>query len=256
MTQIDTITSLQNNYIKLLKKLSIKKYRLEHQKFTVENLKIIKDALNDGYDFDILFVSASFISRNLESFKFIQENSKAQYCIIDEKLFSHFSQLDTAAGIIAIYQIPQAKQMTEASVIYLNNISDPGNLGTILRTALAFNFNNIVLDKSCVDIYNAKTIAAAKNSFFRLHILEDKDASWIRETKLPIYTTSSYGETDLDSFQADDKFCLVLGNESHGVSQEIEALAKKKIKINISDNIESLNVSVASAILLYKLQNN
>lgn len=254
MTQIDTITSLQNNYIKLLKKLSIKKYRLENQKFTVENLKIIKDALKDGYDFQLLFVSASFINRNLDSFHFIQENSKAQYCIIDEKLFSHFSQLDTPAGIIAIYNMPQAKKITKDSVIYLNNISDPGNMGTILRTALAFNFNNIVLDRNCVDIYNAKTIAAAKNSFFRLHILEDKEGDWIKENKLPIYTTSSYGETDLDSFQADDNFCLVLGNESHGVSQEIEALAQKKIKINISDNIESLNVSVASAILLYKLQ--
>lgn len=259
MTQIESITSLQNNHIKLLKKLSIKKYRLEYQKFTVENLKIIVDALKDGYDFETLFVSASFISHNLESFKFIQENSKAQYCIIDEKIFSHFSQLDTASGIIAIYKIPAFKNPSSQktindSVIYLNNISDPGNLGTILRTALAFNFKNIVLDGNCVDIYNAKTIAAAKNSFFKLNIFEDKDGSWILNNKLPIYVTSSYGDMDLDNFEAEDKFCLVLGNESKGVSSKIEDLAHKKIKINISDNIESLNVAVAAAILFYKLQ--
>ena len=254
MKKIESITSLQNSYIKLLKKLVTKKYRLEYRKFTVENLKIIIDALKDGYDFETLFVSIDFINRNIESFKFIQETSKASYCIIDESIFPHFSQLDTPAGIVAIYQIPEAKKITNDSVIYLNNISDPGNLGTILRTALAFNFNNIVLDNNCVDLYNSKTIAAAKNSFFRLNIIQDKDGSWILNNKLPVYITSSYGDTDLNNFVAHDKFCLVLGNESHGVSQEIESLASKKIKINISDNIESLNVSVAAAILFYKLQ--
>ena len=254
MKQIETITSLQNNYIKLLKKLVTKKYRLEYGKFSVENLKIILDALRDGYDFETLFVSRDFINRHLDSFNFLQEKSQASYCIIDEAIFSHFSQLDTPAGIIAIYRIPETKKITNDSVIYLNNIADPGNMGTILRTALAFNFKNIVLDSTCVDLYNAKTISAAKNSFFRLNIFEDKDGSWIANNKLPIYITSSHGDTDLDNFKAHDKFCLVLGNESHGVSPAIENLARRKIKINISDNIESLNVSVAAAILFYKLQ--
>jgi TrmH family RNA methyltransferase len=255
MQKLDTITSLQNNQIKLLKKLALKKYRLEYQQFTVENLTIIIDALRAGYDFECLFVTAEFMTRHLDKFEFIQENSKAGYYVIDEMMSSHFSQLDTPAGITAIYKFPKNKIEGNESVIYLNSISDPGNLGTIMRTALAFNFNNLVLDDNCVDIYNAKTIAAAKDSIFKLNLLEDKDGSWVKNTKLPVYVTSSHGDADLDSFQADDKFCLVLGNESHGVSEEINKLAAKQIKSDISDNIESLNVSVAAAILFYKLRN-
>ncbi len=254
MQKLETITSLQNNHIKLLKKLALKKYRQEYQQFTVENLKIIVDALRAGYDFETLFVTAEFMTRNLDKFQFLQENSRANYYVIDEMMSAHFSQLDTPSGITAIYKIPESQKITDDSVIYLNSISDPGNLGTIMRTALAFNFKNIVLDENCVDVYNAKTIAAAKNSFFMLNLLEDKKGDWIRANKLPVYVTSSHGDADLETFKADDKFCLVLGNESHGVSEEINNLATKKIKIDISDNIESLNVSVAAAILFYKLQ--
>lgn len=254
MQKIETITSLQNSYIKLLKKLASKKYRLEYKRFTVENLKIIIDSLKEGHDFEALFVSPDFVERNYESFKLIQAQSKATYCIIAEKIFSHFSQLDTPAGIVAIYSLVEKNKLSDDSVVYLNNISDPGNLGTILRSALAFNFKNIVLDSNCVDLYNSKTIAAAKNSFFSLNILEDKGGLWLLNNKLPIYITSSYGKTDLNNFKAAKKFCLVLGSESHGISKEIEDLADKRIKINISNKLESLNVSAAAAILFYKLQ--
>lgn len=255
MQKLETITSLQNNHIKLLKKLALKKYRLEYKQFTVENLTIICDALAAGYDFKVLFVTAEFVTRHLDKWQFLKDNSRADYYVIDEMMSSHFSQLDTPTGITAIYDFPENKLEPSESVIYLNGISDPGNLGTIMRTALAFDFDNIVLDGTCVDIYNAKTISAAKNSIFKLNILEDKDGSWIRNTKLPIYVTSSHGESDLENFKADDKFCLVLGNESHGVSEEIFKLASRKLKIDISENIESLNVSVAAAILFYKLRN-
>jgi len=254
MQKLETITSLQNNQIKLLKKLALKKYRYEYQQFTVENLTIIIDALKAGYDFEFLFVTAEFMTRHLDKFEFLKNNSKSSYYVIDEMMSSHFSQLDTPSGVTAIYKFPANNLTPNESVIYLNSISDPGNLGTIMRTALAFNFNNLVLDETCVDIYNAKTIAAAKDSIFKLNILEDKTGNWIKETKLPIYVTSSHGDNDLETFASDDKFCLVLGNESHGVSEEINKLAAKQIKIDISDNIESLNVSVAAAILFYKLR--
>ncbi|MEI6835699.1 MAG: RNA methyltransferase [Candidatus Falkowbacteria bacterium] len=253
MQKLETIASLQNNQIKTLKKLALKKYRYELKQFTVENLTIICDALANGYDFETLFVTAEFMTRHLDKFQFLQENSQANYYIIDEMMSSHFSQLDTPSGITAIYKFPKNKIEDGESIIYLNSISDPGNLGTIMRTALAFNFNNLVLDGTCVDIYNAKTIAAAKNSIFKLNIFEDKDGSWISDTKLPIYVTSSHGDADLETFSAADKFCLVLGNESHGVSEAIDKLALKRLKIDISDHIESLNVSVAAAILFYKL---
>jgi len=254
MQKIETITSVQNNHIKLLKKLALKKYRSEFRQFTVENLTIISDALLAGYDFTALFVTVDFVTHHLDKFQFLQDHSPAPYYIIDETVNRHYSQLDTPSGITAVYPFRETKLIPNQSVIYLNNINDPGNLGTILRTALAFNFNNIVLDATCVDIYNAKTISAAKNSIFMLNIFEDKSGAWLKDNQLPLYVTSSYGDSDLDNFQAADQFCLVLGNESHGVNEAIFNQATKKLKIDISENIESLNVSVAAGILLYKLK--
>jgi len=254
MQKNETITSLQNNHIKLLKKLALKKYRYEYNQFTVENLTIICDALASGYDFETLFVTAEFVTRHLDKFQYLQDNSKGNYHLIDEAINRHYSELDTPSGITAVYKF-QAKPITPGeSVIYLNAVSDPGNLGTIMRTALAFNFTNLVLDENCVDIYNPKTISAAKDSIFKLNILEDKTGDWLKNNKLPLYVTSAKGDSDLNDFKAAKHFCLVLGSESHGISEAIENLADSKIKIDISDKIESLNVSVAAAILFYKLK--
>jgi len=124
-----------------------------------------------------------------------------------------------------------------------------------MRNCLAFNFVNIIVDYKCTDIYNYKTINAAKDSIFKLNIIADKNNKWLKENKniLPIYATSSHQGINLKEFKPTKKFCLVFGNESHGVSDEIIKLAKSKIKIEISKNIESLNVSSSTAILLYIL---
>lgn len=254
MKKLDTISSAQNNHLKLLKKLALKKYRQEQELFVVENLTIIKDALAAGFNFETLFVTPDFVTRNIDKFQFLHENSDAPYYLVEENLNRHYSQLETPSGIAALYHFPKNNMISDDSVVYLNAVSDPGNLGTILRTALAFNFKNIILDANCVDVFNTKTISAAKDSIFKLNILKDEDGSWIRSCQLPIYITSSHGDSNLDDFKAAIKFCLVLGNESHGTSEVINKMAVKKIKIDISDKIESLNVGVAAGILLYKLK--
>ena len=154
---------------------------------------------------------------------------------------------------MAVYNIKN-KNLDKSSVIYLNGINDPGNMGTILRSALAFNFVNIVLDKNCVDIYNQKTINAAKDAIFKLNIIKDEKGNWLDKNKLPIYITSSHSELILDKFKPAKEFCLVLGNESHGVDKKITKLAKANLKIEISSKIESLNVAVAASILFYELK--
>ena len=249
------INSQGNKQIKMLEKLKVKKYRDEFGKFMVENLAIIFDALQDGYDFESLFVTDDFINKHQEKISFLKNNSRAKnFYLIDSNLNKQYSDLDTPSGITAVYKISNNK-LNNSSVIYLNGISDPGNLGTIMRSALAFGFVNLVLDKTCVDIYNSKVISAAKDSFFKLNIVEDKNENWLRENNLPLYATSSHAGVDLAKFKPAKIFCLVLGSESHGISEKIMALAVKKIKIEISSDIESLNVATAAAILLYELKN-
>ncbi len=250
------IQSNQNNKIKLIKKLSLKKYREEEKKFTVENLTIIYDALLSGYDFEFLFITKNFIEKNKEKFDYLKKKSKAiNFYLIDKRINNHYSSLDNPTGITAVYKKISSALDTKKSVIYLNEVSDPGNVGTILRTALAFDFINIIFDDKCADIYNFKTINAAKDSIFKLNVIEDKNNEWIKtKNALPVYAADAHNGISLEKFKPKKPFCLVLGSESRGISDDILNLAEKSIKINISNNIESLNVAAAGAILMYKLQ--
>lgn len=256
MQNLTTIQSNQNSKIKLLKKLSLKKYRQTEKKFTVENLTIIYDALLSGYDFEYLFITKNFIEKNKEKFNCLQKNSKSmKFYLMDEKIKKHYSNLDEPSGITALYKITQSELDNKKSVIYLNGVSDPGNVGNILRTALAFDFINIVVDGGCADVYNFKTINAAKDSIFKLNILEDKDNKWIKtRNNIPVYAADAHNGIFLNNFEPKNPFCLILGNESHGVDKDILKFAEKNLKIKISNNIESLNVSTAAAIFMYELR--
>jgi TrmH family RNA methyltransferase len=257
MIKEEIIASAQNTQIQLLKKLALKKYRLQENKFTVENFVIIFDALEAGFDFEAIFVTSEFINRNKSKFsELLSKTAAGKYYLIDEKLNKHYSQLETPSGITAIYKIKLGSIIKNESVVYLNGISDPGNMGTILRTCLAFGFMNVIIDETCVDIYNSKSISAAKDAIFKINTINDSGLGWLKKNKktLPIYATSSHQGTYLKKFKAAKEFCLVLGSESHGVSEEILALADENIKIEMSDKIESLNVASAAAVLLYELR--
>jgi RNA methyltransferase, TrmH family len=254
MENFQKISSPENERIRLLEKLNSKKYRQKLKQFTVENLAIIIDALKDGYDFEALFVTEDFADKHKEQVEHIQKNSKSQnFYLIDSRLNKRYSSLDTPSGITAVYKITD-KAQDKSSVIYLNGISDPGNLGTIMRSALAFDFFNLVLDEETVDPYNSKVVSAAKDAIFKLNIIEDKTGDWLKENKLPVYASDSHAGEDLISFKPAKTFCLVLGSESHGISPEILKLADKTIKIEMSSKIESLNVGSAAAIMLYELK--
>lgn len=257
MKEINKITSPKNTQIKLLRKLALKKYRRQYQQFTVENLAIIMDALKSGHDFMELFVTQNFIDKHSKKFEYIQERSSKESCyLVSEALNKSYSQLDTSSGITAIYAIKTKLLDNNRSVIYFNGIKDPGNIGTIMRTALAFDVSNVVLDVGCVDIYNFKSVHAAKDAIFKINVLEDEDGTWLQRQKgvMPIYVANSDQGEHLSGVDYQKKFCLVLGNEAHGVSESIVQCADKNIHIEVSNQMESLNVASAASILLYGLR--
>lgn len=256
MQKIGLITSRHNDQVKELKKLGLRKNREESKTFLVENFTIIKDALEAGVDFETLFLTQDFIQRYPDKFTYLETISRASYHIIDEAVNSAYSSLETPSGITAVYRMATQDLIENVPVIYLDNIKDPGNLGTIMRSALAFGFKNIVLGGDCVDLYNPKTIAAAKDSIFKLNILKDEDGTWIKADTRPLYATSSHGGVDLQDFEAAANFCLALGNETSGLPESILQKAEKRIRIEMSSEIESLNVAIASSIILYNLSIN
>jgi len=250
------ITSLDNSKVKQLKKLQLKKYRQDMKMFVVENLVIIKDALRAGYIFEDLFLTEEFVDNHKKDLiELLKKAGVNSYYEMSDKVNRSFSKLDSPAGIAAIYKTQTKELSKNKSVVYLNGINDPGNLGTIFRSALAFGFKNIVVDKNCVDIYNAKVISAAKDSFFKLNIIKDEQEDWLANTQLPIYATNSHQGVDLEKIKIKkNNFCLVFGNETHGVDKSILDKSEQNIKINITKEIESLNVATAASIVLYKFR--
>ncbi|MDD3284976.1 MAG: RNA methyltransferase [Patescibacteria group bacterium] len=254
------IESLENSKIKFLKKLNQKKYREQFSKFSVENFIIIIDAQKSGFDFEELFVTESFIKKNKLKFDLLINNSKNNYeiFIIDEKINKSFSNLETPSGITAIYKRIESKIDFSKKIVYLNNISNPGNMGTILRSALAFGIKNIILDENCVDLYNFKTINSAKDSIFKLNIEFDENLKLLKKIKkqMKIFSTRLEKSSDLKILKKESIFCIVFGNESNGISEKIINLSDDFIKINMTNNIESLNVASSCAIIFHYIYNN
>lgn len=254
--KISEITSKDNAKIKILKQLGQKKYRDESGKFLVENAVIINDAAKAGVFFDAIFATKDFIKKNKEKFDFIVAKSGVdEYFLIDEKINRSFSSLDTAPGIAAVYSKPERKIDFSKPIIYLNAINDPGNVGTILRSALAFGLKNIVIDEYTADIFNPKTISAAKDAIFKLNIEFDKDLKILKEikNKMPVFATRLEESEGLEILKKEKLFCVVLGSESHGVDKKVQEVSDNFIRIPMSGEIESLNVAISAAIVFYEI---
>lgn len=254
MDKIKTISSLDNEKIKYLNKLNNKKERDKNQEFFIENLKTISDALESGFQPRAVFVTEELMgSKNPRIAKIIGQSSEVY--IINEKINKKFSNLETPSGIAAIFpELAGSINISEKN-IYLNAINDPGNLGTILRTALAFGFKNIIIDEHCADIYNFKTINASKDAIFKLNIVVDKKRQVFDRLKsgMKVYSTSLEGGRDPKIIK-DKKYCLVFGSEASGVEQDILDRSDAFIRLEMSREIESLNVAVAAGITIYQLK--
>jgi len=254
------IESKESKKLKDLNKLKLKKYREKQGEFTVENWKIIQDALSDGIIFKELFVTRSFLEKNKRDLeKIFNENNIENLYVIADKLDNNLSSLKTPQGIWAVYKIAKGEINFNQSSVYLNNINDPGNLGTILRSALAFGLENIILDEECVDIYNPKTVQAAKDAIFKLNIVFDKNKEALNSLKqenIKIYATDVTQGTALkDTFKSNENVCIILGNESHGVKSDLLKMADNLINIKTTSKMESLNVAVSGSIIFYEFYN-
>ncbi|MDH4330025.1 MAG: RNA methyltransferase [Candidatus Moranbacteria bacterium] len=258
MQQIE-IKSSDNEKIKTLRKLRSKKYRNKLGLFCVENWTIIFDALKDGNQFESIFVTEEFLKNNEDKMGFIFKNSNVdEYFVISEKVNESFSSLETAPGICVVFRKTERPVELNKKIIYLNAISDPGNLGTIFRSALAFGFENIVLDENCVDAFSPKTIQASKGSIFNLNISFDKNFEILSDAKkmMKIISTDVEKGKNLKDFSSKEIFCLVLGNETRGVDEEIKKMCDEFLNIKIDSRMESLNVAASASIIFYELGNS
>ncbi|MBR6948798.1 MAG: RNA methyltransferase [Bacilli bacterium] len=240
------ITSLENNKVKDLIKLNMKKYRDLTSTFLVEGEHLVQEAYKSGLLKEIIIEDGFEIDIDCEKL------------VVNHEIISKISNLDNPPYVIGLCKKKDTSINIGKRILLLDEIQDPGNLGTIIRSAVAFNIDTIILSENCVDLYNPKVIRATQGMIFHTNILSinGMDAvKIIKDNKIPIYGTDVNNGVDARSLSDSDKekFALVMGNEGNGVRNTIKELCDKNLYINMNNNVESLNVAIATSILLYEL---
>ena len=237
------IESTDNNKIKNIRKLQQKKYRDETKTFLVEGIHLVNEAYKSGCLKEVISLYGEEVSFDVP------------IIYVTSNVMKSISNLETPYNIIGICNY-QEKNELGSKILMLDNVQDPGNLGTIIRSSLAFNIDTIVLSKSSVDLYNSKVLRASQGMNFHINIIRDDLKKHIEDLKnkgYKIFTTDVNNGKDLKSIKQIEKYAIIMGNEGNGVSKEISSLADEKIYIKMNEKCESLNVAVAASIILYQL---
>lgn len=239
------ITSLNNPTIKEISKLKNKKYRDLTNTYLVEGNHLVEEAYKNNLLIKIILLEDTICNYDIEKI------------YITKEVMKKLTELDTPNKIIGIVKKNTPLPIGN-KILILDNIQDPGNLGTIIRSSVAFDIDTIVLSPNTVDIYNPKVIRSTQGMIFYTNIITLELKEFINEIKTKNYTifgTNVRNGKNIKEITLPEKFALVLGNEGQGVSKEIESLCDDNIYIKMSSKCESLNVSVATSILLYEVYN-
>jgi len=235
---IKAITSKENQKIKYACSLKENKYRKEFHQFLGETKKSLEMAISSNLVTDVFTLEYLHIDENINQF------------LVSEDVLKKISS-DVNPEVVFIANIPTFENKDFNKILYLDHINDPGNMGTLIRTALAFNFDAVVVSEGSVAIYNEKVISATKGAIYKIPVFVDNLSNYKSNHQI-IVSSLSNDSQDIEEIKPQSSFVLVLGNEAHGVSNETIALADIIVKIPIS-GIDSLNVSIAGGILIYKL---
>lgn len=249
------IESKENNLFKETKKLKDRRGRNKNKKYLIEGFRIVQEAFKARIKVDRIFVSCSSEDKIEEYLGEYINNTKIY--ILKDELLNELCQTENPQGIVAVLDICNSIVNKEGAFYLLcDKVQDPGNLGTIIRTAHAAGVDGIILTKGTVDVYNPKVIRATMGSIFYIPIiLDDEEYSQTKELLsqgFSMLATSLQGEKNFFEEDLTGKIIISMGNEGNGVSEEIYNLSDKKVKIPMPGGAESLNVSVATAIILYE----
>lgn len=239
------ITSLDNDKVKYYIKLKDRKYRKKEKKFIVEGMHLVLEAYKNNIVEELILEEDVSLPLNLHA------------VYVSKEVMNKISDMESPSDVMALCKI-EDKELTGKKFIMLDDIQDPGNLGTIIRSAAAFNVDTVILSPNTVDLYNSKVIRATQGMVFNVNVVVRElipVIEYLKSIEVPIYGTKvNYGADARDLKDKDTKsYCLIVGNEGQGVKDEILDKCDSFLHINMNDKVESLNVGVAASIILYEL---
>lgn len=240
------ITSVHNEHIKELLKLKEKKHRDATGLFLVETKHLVIEAYKAGLIKELI----------LDGDELFPMDVKTTY--VSKEILKKLSSLETPSKIMAVVKKKPPTDILGEKILILDKIQDPGNLGTIIRSAVAFNIDTIICSKDTVDIYNPKVIRASQGMLFHINLVTHNPETIIHKLKdqdYKIVGTKVTNGHDVRTSSIYSHFALVIGNEGQGISKNIDQLCDEYLYIKMNENCESLNASVAASILLYEINN-
>jgi len=238
------ITSLENQKVKDVVKLQSKKYRDLTNTFVVETEHLVEEAEKAGIIKDLFLVEDEFVDNNDTYF-------------VTNEVMRKMSSMESPSNVLAVCEKNNSKEIIGDKILLIDGVQDPGNLGTIVRSSVAFGVTTIVLSPDTVDLYNPKVIRATEGMFCHINIITmdlEEAINIIKSKGIKVYGTNVVDGVSVTSITDKNKYALIVGNEGNGVKQNIQDLSDVNLYIPMKDNVESLNVGVACSILLYELE--
>ena len=236
---------LTNNEIKLIKKLKDKKYRKSEGLFLVEGSKICEEVLHSDYEIKYTITCNEF-----------KYNDYPNVCVVDYEVIKSISTIDTPQDIICVVRIPNVElSMPKGNSLILDGLQDPGNIGTLIRSAMAFNFNDIYFI-DCPDIYSEKVVRSSMGGIFKVnaHIVEREDIiAHKRDICEILLSTTLNGQELGKKYLPSGRIGVIIGNEGNGVSNQLISACDKAVTLPMTDKVESLNAGVAGSIIMYEI---
>lgn len=237
------ITSVNNDRIKQLVRLKEKKYRDNNNIFFIEGYDIVVEAYKNNLLKELYVLEGTDCSIDFP------------ITYVSRDVMKKISDMESISEYYGVCYKKRENDIGER-IIILDGVQDPGNLGTIIRSAVAFNFDTVVISKNTVDLYNPKVIRSTKGMLFNVNVIVRELGEFINNLDgYVVYGTDVVDGNDIKDEEITGKIALVIGNEGRGMSKEIKELCDKFIYIGMNSLCESLNASVAASILMYEVNN-
>ena len=255
---MQVISSKDNEIVKNIKKLKEKKYRDLENAYIIEGIKLVKEAIYENAKIRQIIMCENYADNKEIDKETLYEISKYNLIYVTEKVFNTITDVKTPQGIIAIVEKNNSTceiNYSEEIIIALDDVQDPGNLGTIIRTADSANLKQIILSKNSADPYNPKVVRSTMGGIFRVNIIEvDNLEETLKQTqKNGFKVMVTVLDTQKSIYDANyNKKVIVIGNEANGISKLIQNIADEKVKIPMLGKTESLNASVAAGVMIYE----
>ena len=258
---MDTIKSKENSKIKYVRSLNSKKGRDEQNAFIVEGIKFVNEAIKENTHIMYLIFSEKSLERaEIKELSRLSKEAGFETLVCDDNVFSSAADTINSQGVLAVIRKNKYIKGIEDHkfAIFCDRIQDPGNLGTIIRTADAFGPAAVILNKGCVDAYNSKVVRASAGAIFRANFIQAEEDEEVMNSLLnsgyKIISTVVDSNYSFEDIESSEKICIVIGNEGQGVSREIIKKSHMSITIKMSGRAESLNASIAAGISIYEIR--